>query len=136
MGDSTAETSEQKLKSRPTYDRNLDYSEQFDEQLKAQRGNLWISSIFTLIVLSIGLVATVHLFRTSAATEYLKLGPMALSSISLPFPLRMYLTYRIRAPIYRRLKRRFEEAAENGSEPDPDMLDEARNALKALHKLD
>ena len=136
MGDASAEPSEQKPKPRPTYDRNIDYSEQFAEQLKAQRGNLWISLVFTLIVMSIGMVATVHLFRTSAATEYLKLGPMVLSSISLPFPLRMYLTYRIRAPIYRRLKRRFEDAAKTGSEPDPDMVDEARNALKALHKLD
>jgi hypothetical protein len=104
-----------------------------------QRGNVLISLAFTLCVFSVSLVATVYLFRTGipgTAIEYVKLGPIALSSISLPFPLRMYLSYRVRLPIYRQLKRCFEKAAELGVDPDPELVDDARNALKALHKLD
>ena len=98
-----------------------------------------ISLAFTLCVFSVSFVATLYLFRTGISgtgLEYVKLGPIALSSISLPFPLRMYLSYRLRLPTYKRLKRRFDEAAELGVEPAPEWIDQAENALKALHKLD
>ena len=124
---------------RTGYDRYIDYSEQLDEQIRTQRGNVLISVVFTLCLVSVSLIVTFYLFRTGVpgtAMEYVKLGPIALSSISLPLPLRMYLSYRLRLPTYRRLKRRFDEAAESGVELDPQLIDQAQNALKALHKLD
>jgi hypothetical protein len=129
----------QKVNARTGYDRNIEYSKRLEEQIRTQRGNVLISVAFTFCVFSVSLVATLYLFRTGISgigIEYVKLGPIALSSISLPLPLRMYLSYRVRLPIYRRLKHGFEVAAKLGVEPDPELVDDARTALKALHKPD
>lgn len=68
--------------------------------------------------------------------EYVKLGPAALSMITLPFPIRMLLTYRMRIPIYDGYKRLFDAAAATGAEVQPALVEDARAALKALHKVE
>jgi hypothetical protein len=91
-------------------------------------------------VLGVSLVSTWYLFKSnslgSTALEYMKLGPVALSTMTLPFPLRMLLSYRIRIPIYRGYKRLFDEAVAEGATVDPQLFQDARTALTALHKVD
>ncbi len=70
-----------------------------------------------------------------ASVEYMKLGPYALSSLSLPLALRMFLSNRVLIPIYEGYKRLFDEAATLGTSVAPDLYDDARDALKALHKV-
>ena len=88
----------------------------------------------------IGAVSAWYLFRShqfgTTPIEYVKLGPAALSMITLPFPLRMWLTYRMRIPIYVGYKRLFDAAAATGGEVQPALVEDARAALKALHKVE
>ena len=68
--------------------------------------------------------------------EYMKLGPAAVSSLALPLAIRMFLSYRVRIPIYRGYKRQFDEAAALGISVAPHVFDDARDALRAIHKVD
>lgn len=99
-----------------------------------------IAGGFILAVLVVSLISTWYLFRAgglgSTSLEYMKLGPVAISGIALPFPLRMYLSYRIRIPVYEGFKRLFDEAAAAQIRVEPHLVEDARAALKALHKLD
>jgi hypothetical protein len=112
-------------------------SSEFAKQIKAQKLNIFISGAFCIGVLFIGLIGTVLLYRrgelAGSALEYMKLAPAALSSISLPFPLRAYLHYRIRMPIYTGFKQLFDEAIENRTRVEQVLVDAALNALKVLH---
>lgn len=114
------------------------YADEFGTQVKTQRTNVWIAGGFVLGIVLVAVIATLYLLRTAGASgtalEYMKLGPAALSSIALPFPLRTYLSYRIRVPIYRRYKMLFDEALLKRIDVAPDLLDDARNALRELHK--
>lgn len=116
------------------------FSSEFEKQIKAQTTNVLISAGFSVGVLIIGIIATVYLYRTSglsgSALEFMKLGPVALSSIPLPFPLRAYLQYRVRIPIYQGYKRLFDEALATKTRVEPYMIEDARSALKLLHKMD
>lgn len=113
------------------------FASEFGKQIKAQKLNILISCAFCVGVLLIGLVGTFLLYRNGdvagTALEYMKLGPAALSSISLPFPLRAYLHYRIRMPIYTGFKQLFDEAVQNGTRVEQVLIDAAINALKVLH---
>jgi len=114
------------------------YADEFGTQIKTQRTNVWIAGGFVLGIVLVAVIATLYLLRTAGASEtaleYMKLGPAALSSIALPFPLRTYLSYRIRVPIYRGYKTLFDDALLKQIEVAPDLLDDARNALRELHK--
>jgi hypothetical protein len=113
------------------------YSDEFGTQIKTQRTNVWIAGGFVLGIVLVAVIATLYLRKTGGAgtaLEYMKLGPAALSSIALPFPLRTYLSYRIRVPIYRGYKTLFDEALLRRIEVAPDLIDDARNALRELHK--
>ena len=138
--DQASITSGADAKSNPGFNENLYFSSEFENQIKTQRTNVCIASAFALGVLAVSLLSTWYLFRTSGPAgtplEYMKLGPVALSSIALPFPLRMYLSYRVRSPIYWGYKRLFDEAAARGTHVEPHLLEDARAALKAVHKLD
>lgn len=116
------------------------FSSEFDQQLKAQTTNVLISGGFCLAVVVIGLIGTILLYRTAgvggSAIEYMKLGPVALSGISLPFPLRAYLQYRVRRPIYQGYKRLFDQAIATKQRVEPYLIEDARSALKSLHKMD
>jgi len=118
---------------------NLHFSGQFEDQIRSQRSNLWIATSFTMGVLGISILSW-FLFKSKSqggtSLEYMKLGPAALSSLTLPLALRMFLSYRVRIPIYRGFKRQFDEAAALGISVDPDLVDDARDALKAIHKVD
>lgn len=121
------------------FNENLYYSSELANQIKAQRTNVFISFGFTLGVLAVGLLFTWYVAykaNSNASLEYMKLGPLALSGIALPFPLRMYLSYRVRIPIYKGFKRLFDEAAVRGTRVEPNLVEDARAALKAVHKLD
>lgn len=121
-------------------DLNVYFSNEFANQIKTQRTNLLIAGGFALAVLGISIVSAWYLFRTnnfgSTPVEFLKLGPAALSTITLPFPIRMFLTYRMRIPIYDGYKRLFDAAAATGAEVQPALIEDARAALKALHKVE
>ena len=121
-------------------DLNRYFSSEFASQIQTQRTNLLIAAGFAFIVLSISILSAWYLFRTNSfggtPIEYVKLGPAALSSIALPFPVRMFLTYRVRIPIYAGYKRLFDMAAATGATVQPELVEDARAALKALHKMD
>jgi len=116
------------------------FSSEFATQIRAQKINVLISSGFAAAIWLIGLVATGFLYRStglaSSAMEYMKLGPAALSSLALPFPLRSYLQYRVRIPIYQGYKRLFDEAIAANTRVEPYLIEDARAALKALQKMD
>jgi hypothetical protein len=121
------------------FNENRYFSAKFAKQIRTQRTNLMIAAGFTLGVLCVSLVSTWYLFRTGmtgAPLEYMKLGPVAISGIALPFPLRMCLSYRVRIPIYEGYQRLFDEAASKGQSVERHLVEDARDALKALHKLD
>ncbi|SRR6266404_1076551 len=122
------------------FNENCYFSSEFSTQIRTQRSNLWIAGGFTLGILGVSLLGTWYLFRTGGIggtpLEYMKLGPVAISGMALPFPLRMYLSYRVRIPIYENFKRLFDEAAATGATVEPHLVEDARDALKALHKLD
>jgi hypothetical protein len=122
------------------FNENLYFSAEFNKQITTQRVNLWIAGGFTLVVLLASLFVTWYLFRTGSSSgvlfEYMKLGPVAISSLALPFPLRMYLSYRVRIPIYRGYRHLFDEAAARGTSVEPSLVEDARAALKALYKID
>jgi len=116
------------------------FSSEFATQIRAQKVNVLISGAFAGGVWIIGLVATAFLYRStglaSSAMEYMKLGPAALSSLALPFPLRSFLQYRVRMPIYQGYKRLFDEAIATNTRVEPYLIEDARAALKALQKMD
>lgn len=122
------------------FDLNLYFSNEFANQIQTQRTNLLIAAGFALVVLSISILSAWYLFRANnfggTPIEYMKLGPAAISSIALPFPVRMFLTYRVRIPIYAGYKRLFDMAAATGAAVQPELVEDARAALKALHKVD
>lgn len=115
-------------------------SSEFETQINAQKTNVLISGAFAAGVWLVGLVGTVLLYRSSGlggtALEYMKLGPAALSSLALPFPLRSYLHYRVRIPIYCGYKRLLDEAIATGQRVESYLIEDAREALKALQKMD
>lgn len=115
-------------------------STEFETQIKAQKTNVMISGLFACGVWVVGLVGTAILYKSSGlggtALEYMKLGPAALSSLALPFPLRSYLQYRVRIPIYRGYKRLLDEAISTEQRVEPYLIEDARAALKALQKMD
>jgi hypothetical protein len=116
------------------------FSQQFERQIKAQKTNVLISSGFAVAVLIVGIIATFLLYRSpglkGSALEYIKLSPTALSSIGLPFPLKSYLQYRTRMPIYTGYKQLFDEAIETRTRIDPKLIEAALEALKPLQKVD
>jgi len=116
------------------------FSSEFETQISAQKTNALISSAFAAGVATIGIIGTAFLYRSSGlantAVEYMKLGPVALSSLALPFPLRSYLQYRVRIPIYHGYKRLFDEAIATGTHVEPYLVEDARAALKTLQKMD
>lgn len=116
------------------------FSQEFEKQIKAQKINVIISSGFAVGVLMVGLLTTLFMYRSSGlsgtALEYIKLGPAALSSIPLPFPLRSYLQFRLRIPIYKGYKQLFDEAIETRTRIPPYLIEAALEALKALQKMD
>ncbi|MGZ8843097.1 MAG: hypothetical protein ACXW18_05505 [Pyrinomonadaceae bacterium] len=122
------------------YNENQFYANELERQIKTQRTNLLIAGGFTLSILAVSLLATWYLFRTAGVSgtplEYMKLGPVAISGIALPLPLRMFLSYRTRIPVYESYKRRFDLAAATGRPAERDLVEDARAALKALHKPD
>lgn len=122
------------------FNENLYYSAEFEKQITTQRTNLWIAGGFALVVLLASLVTTWYLFRTGSSSgvlfEYMKLGPVAISSLALPFPLRMYMSYRVRIPIYKGYKHLFDEATASGTSVESSLVEDARAALKALHKIE
>jgi hypothetical protein len=115
-------------------------SSEFEMQTKAQRTNVLISGGFACGVLIVGLIGTVLLYRSSGlagtALEYMKLGPAALSSLALPFPLRSFLQYRVRIPIYHGYQRLLDEAIATQTRVDPCLTEDAREAVKVLQKMD
>lgn len=125
---------------RGSLDLNVYFSNEFANQISTQRTNLLIAGGFALAVLAIGALSAWYLFRTNnftgAPLEYMKLGPAALSSITLPVPIKMFLTYRMRIPIYAGYKRLFDMAAATGAAVQPELVEDARAALKALHKVE
>lgn len=122
-----------------SFDQNAYYSSRFAQQIESERTNLWISFGFTLIVLAGSLLASWRLFRNAGPAgtylEYMKLGPIAISGIALPFPVRMYLSYRVRIPIYKLFKSLFDDAAARGEQVHPQVLDDAKDAVKQFHRL-
>lgn len=118
---------------------NRYFSSQFEDQIKSQRSNLWIATSFTIGAFGISILIWLLSKSNSqggASLEYMKLGPAALSSLTLPVALRMFLSYRLRIPIYRGYKRLFDEATLLGTSVEPHLFDDARDALKAIHKVD
>lgn len=119
---------------------NVHYSKLLEKQIKAQRTNLIIAAAFALLVQVVGIVLTLYLVKTgnqlATAWEYIKLGPATVGGLALPIPLKMYLSYRIRAPIYEGYKELFDEAAARGARVGDRVIDDTRDALKSLHKLD
>ncbi|HYW71376.1 MAG TPA: hypothetical protein VE961_10090 [Pyrinomonadaceae bacterium] len=115
-------------------------SGEFEMQIKAQKTNVVISSAFACGVWVAGLIGTALLYRSTGlsgtALEYMKLGPAALSSLALPFPLRSFLQYRLRIPIYRGYKRLLDEAIAADTRVESYLIEDARDALKALQKVD
>jgi hypothetical protein len=125
---------------RGSLDLNVYFSNEFANQIRTQRTNLLIAGGFAFAVLAISVLSAWYLFRTNnfggTPIEYMKLGPAAISTITLPFPIRMFLTYRMRIPIYAGYKRLFDAAAATGAEVQPALVEDARAALKALHKVE
>lgn len=120
-------------------DLNLYYSTELGTQLQTQRTNVLIAGGFAIVVLGLSMLLSWYLFRTNfggTAFEYVKLGPAAISSLALPFPIRMFLSYRVRRPIYVGYKRQFDMALATGCPVQPELYEDARAALKALHKID
>jgi hypothetical protein len=58
------------------------------------------------------------------------------NQIRIPFPIRMFLSYRVRIPIYAGYKRLFDNAVTTGAPVQPALVEDACAALKALHKID
>jgi hypothetical protein len=125
--------------SRLGFNENQYFSMQFEKQIRRQKGNVLIGVCFMAGVFLIGLVSAWSVVSKGIAgtgVEYMKLGVVALSSLSLPYPLRMYLSYRLRGPLYEGYKRLFDEAAARGTEVNPKLVEDARKALEVIHKLD
>lgn len=121
-------------------DLNLYYSTELGNQLQTQRTNVLIAGGFAIAVLGLSILSSWYLFKTNSfggtALEYMKLGPAAISSLALPFPIRMFLSYRVRRPIYVSYKRQFDMAVATGCPVQPELYEDTRAALKALHKID
>ncbi|HXI26001.1 MAG TPA: hypothetical protein VNG71_19255 [Pyrinomonadaceae bacterium] len=111
-------------------------SDLFATQIKTQKVNLVISSAFFLLAWVAGVIGTLYLNRSEGLTVLLRLAPAGLSTVALPLPLRSYLKYRIRIPIYVGYKRFFDEALATKTSVEPWVIEDARAALKPLQEID
>lgn len=124
---------------RQEFNQNQYFSTEFEKQIRRQKSNVVIALCCMVGVFVTGVIAAWILVgkgMPGTSLEYMKLGTVALTSFSLPFPLKMYLSFRVRCPIYEGFKRLFDYAESTGTEVSPILVEDARKALSAIHKLD
>src|ERR1051325_1131290 len=77
------------------------------KEIKAQRGNMWLSLGSCVFLFLLGLGITLWFFKSSASfgtyPDLLKVGPLIITSAAALFPLKSFQSYRTRLIAYKYL---------------------------------
>jgi hypothetical protein len=116
----------------------MDYAEFFEQQVRVQRGNLWLSVGVAFCVLLAGLIGSALWFKVDAnaaaqTSDLFKLGPALLSTAISTFPVKQIQVHRIRIATFRSLERHFLGPT---ASTDPTALQAAQDYFKQTLKID
>ena len=83
-----------------------------EDQIKVQREYMWSSVLWACLILILGIGTTIYFFRANNALglkmpEFMKLGPLFLSSAITAFPWKICMECRSRVATYRTLQNNF-----------------------------
>lgn len=83
-----------------------------EDQIKVQREYMWSSVLWACFILTLGVVTTIYFFRVDNALgiktpEFMKAGPLFISTAITAFPWKICMECRARIATYRTLQKNF-----------------------------
>src|SRR5262245_18016084 len=108
------------------------YSAQLANRIDVLQSNVWRYVILTTVVLLFGVIVTIWGFIDSSLNtkipDFIKLGPLFISSAIISFPMKDLLTYRVKISGCKTLKSYFDRCAV--SSPDPTYIELFKEIMK------
>ena len=83
-----------------------------EDQIKVQREYMWSSILWACFILILGIATTIYFFRVDNALgvkmpEFMKMGPLFISTAITAFPWKICMECRARMATYRTLQKNF-----------------------------